>query len=94
MKKLSGIIFFLITLLVLFFTATGKHGVLHLQKINNEVAILEEENRRLESEILDLKNKIYAIQNSDEAIEKAAREELGLSKPGEVVYIFPKKYEN
>ena len=74
--------------MLVFFTVMGNHGLLHLKEINNEVRILEKQNTQLESKIVDLNNKLYSVMNSEVALEKVAREEFGLGKPGEIVYIF------
>jgi cell division protein FtsB len=71
-----------------FFTVAGRHGLLALVQMDAKVAELTGQNSNLESEIVEMKNQIYAVQHSDFALEKHAREELGLSKPGEIVYIF------
>ena len=89
MNRASQIIIALIALLVLFFTVTGNHGLLHLSEINNELDSIKGQNRRLQSNIVELKNEIYAIEHDPHMLEKKAREGLGLSREGEVVYIFP-----
>ena len=78
-----------IALLLLLVTIAGNHGLLHLQKINNELRQLEGKNLSLQSEITALEHRIFALQNDDAELERVAREELGLSRTGEIVYIFP-----
>ncbi|HQH26061.1 MAG TPA: septum formation initiator family protein [Oligoflexia bacterium] len=75
--------------MIAFFTVFGNHGLLRLVNIQHSLLTLRGQNNELESEIVETKNKIYAIRHSDFALEKASREQLGLSKPGEIVYIFP-----
>ncbi len=77
-------------LVVMFFTVTGTNGLLHLAKIDNEVKGLNSKTLDLRSEINAVNNKIYATEHSSFALEKHARETLSLSRPGEIVYIFPK----
>ena len=62
---------------------------MQLRKIDNEVHLLEEKNRQLGEGIADAQNQIYGIEQSATVLEKKAREELGLAKPNEIVYIFP-----
>ena len=76
---------------VSFFSLFGDHGLLHLRQLNNELASLKEKNHQLESSVEELKEKIKAFNTQDKPLEKLAREELGLSKEGEVVYLFPGK---
>ena len=91
MTNLRSIILFSIALLLLVFTIFGEHGLLHLQEINRELSNLEYKNREIKSEIIALQNRIYAIEHDAEYLETEAREQLGLSKPGEIVYIFPEQ---
>ena len=79
--------FFVVILLI--FTTYGSHGLLHLREINNERAILQAKNDSLERDIARLQNEIQALQTTPLAIEEKAREELGLSRKNEIVYIFP-----
>lgn len=71
------------------FTVAGNHGLLHLFKINNELSALARKNRSIESDILQTRSEIDSLARSRFTIEKQAREELGLSRPDEVVYVFP-----
>ena len=77
--------------MLLFFTVAGNHGLLQLLQLSDEIERMALNNRSLKSDILELKNDIYAATVSDNFLERSAREELGLSKPGEIVYIFPDK---
>lgn len=88
-NRFASLIIIFLSLILFFLSVTGSHGFLALRKIGGEVKQLEEKNEQLSREIVDLNNKIFAIQKSDEVLEQKAREELGLAKPNEIVYIFP-----
>jgi cell division protein FtsB len=71
----------------------GDHGFLsvrrqgqELVKAQNELQALVDENRKLETELA-------ALKSDPRAVEKIAREKLGLVKPGEVVLILPDGWE-
>jgi cell division protein FtsB len=68
--------------LVLLVAALGDHGVLQLWRLR-EVQVLEAENERLSRTITEL-------HDDPQAIERIAREELGLVRPGERVLRFPR----
>ena len=57
-----------------------------LVRFQNELSALVDENRKLEAELA-------ALKNDPRAVEKIAREKLGLVKPGEVVLILPDGWE-
>jgi len=52
-----------------------------LQDLNHSVENLRDENNRLRAEI-------KALREDPRSVEKRAREDLGLSKEGEIVFIF------
>ena len=86
-QRLIAITLISISLIILFTTFVGKNGYKDLSLINTEVEKLEQENRKLNSEIATLKNKLTGITQSDMELEKKSRESLGLSRPDEIVYI-------
>jgi cell division protein FtsB len=70
------------------FTAFGERGVFHLWRLYGEKQRLEERNFVLQKENETLRERIRRIRDDDLYLEKIAREELGLVRPGEIVYRF------
>lgn len=93
MARLTSAAIILLTLVILLLAIAGPHGVLHLLQLNRELQALELKNRALDTEIVSTKNEIYSIRTNNDALERAAREQAGLSKPGEIVYILPSSSE-
>ncbi len=79
--------FFILSLCLL--TAVGDRGALHLWHLRAEKAGLDEANYRLQKENDTLRERISKLRNDDFYLEKMAREELNLVRPGEVIYRFP-----
>jgi len=69
-------------------TVVGERGVLHLWRLRGEQSRLDEQNFRLQKENEALRQRIYRIRNDNAYLEKLAREELNLVRPGEIVYRF------
>ncbi len=65
---------------------TGNHSFWRLVKAYREKAGLEKTLSRLTAENQTLRQQIYVYEHDDNAIEKLAREELGLTKEGEIEY--------
>ena len=61
-----------------------QHARTRVAQLRTDIAKLEAENTRLRAEIDSVKRSSYAI-------ERIAREDLGMSRKGEVVYMLPKK---
>ena len=78
---------FILSLCIL--TAVGERGVLHLLRLRGEKAKLDEENYRLQKENEGLRQRISKLRNDNFYLEKMAREELNLVRPGEIIYRFP-----
>lgn len=88
MHRIASIALLTISFLLFFATVFGTHGMVRLNSVRLEVEQLQRKNNEIQSEIIDLNNQIYALRESDYVLEKSAREDLGLSKPGEIVYVF------
>ncbi len=58
-----------------------KHG-----RLEAEARRVAEENRQIARESARLRREIRALQGDPAALERAAREELGFVRPGEVIY--------
>ncbi len=54
-----------------------------VQKLETDIEVLRRENERLEREIESLKSSTFIV-------EKIAREDLGMSKEGEIIYMLPR----
>ena len=72
-------------------TIVGERGALHLWRLRGEKVRLDEQNFRLQLENQNLHQRIMRIRNDDDYLEKLAREELNLVRPGEIVYRFQSK---
>jgi cell division protein FtsB len=82
---LSGVLT-LVFLVSFFFSDRGiaelQQARLRVEQLNTDIERLKAENARLRAAIESAKNSTFAV-------EKIAREDLGMSKRGEVVYMLP-----
>jgi cell division protein FtsB len=83
----SGI---LIVLFVVSFFFSDR-GIAELQQSRKRVDSLKADIRRLQAENARLRAEIDSVKKSTYTVEKIAREDLGMSKKGEVVYLLPRK---
>lgn len=81
---LSLLLFLLLGLLTIF----GDKGILHLFRLQRELARIREMNVKMEEENRKLKEQVRRLQNEKRYIEEIARKELGLVKEGELIYQF------
>ena len=66
-------------------------GLPELQHARARVADLRADIDRLEAQNARLRAEIESVKKSTYAVERIAREDLGMSRKGEVVYMLPKK---
>ena len=78
-----------VLILVLMHTVFGPYGVLSMRRSQQEIQQLHEEIDRLDKENEQLSGEIRALQTDPAAIEKVAREDMGLARPGEMIFRLP-----
>jgi len=84
---LSGVL----TLVFLISFVFSDRGLPELQHARTRVSELRTNISRLETDNARLRAEIDSVKKSTYAVERIAREDLGMSKRGEVVYMLPKK---
>ena len=92
-QTIRRIAVFLVALLILGGIAslfvTGR-ATSELQQSRKRVESLHAEIRQLERENAKLRAEIDSVKKSTYAVERIAREDLGMSKRGEVIYLLPR----
>ena len=77
-------------LLLALVTIVGDRGALHLWRLRGEKSRIDEQNYRMQGNNEALRQRIGRVRNDDHYLEKLAREELNMVRPGEIVYRFSK----
>ncbi len=67
----------------------GTHGVLAMRRAQKEAARVQQEIDRVNTENRELQDKVKALKSDPQAIERIAREEMGLARPGEYIFKIP-----
>jgi cell division protein FtsB len=67
----------------------GAHGFIAMRRTQNEIERVRTDIDRLNSENIQLSQKVRALKSDPHAIEQIAREELQRAKPGEVIIRIP-----
>lgn len=90
MKKKIFVLGVACLLLIMIVTALfGKKGVMDLRRARRTLAVRAEKIRTLEAERAKLEAEIGRLESDPRAVEKPAREKLGLVEPGEKVVVDP-----
>lgn len=66
-----------------------EQGLPRYQALKEELRVVEAVNRRFDREARELKEEVEALRTDPSALEQIARDELGMAKPGELIFQFP-----
>jgi cell division protein FtsB len=86
-RRLIRHILLFITLVIVVDAIAGEKGLLALLEARREYAALERSLERARAENAELREMARRLREDPAAIEEAARQELGLIKPGEMLFI-------
>jgi cell division protein FtsB len=64
----------------------GNHGVLAMRRSQQEAREVERQIKQMNEENRQLEAKVKALKTDPQAIERIAREEMGLARPGEYIF--------
>jgi len=84
-------VFGLLTAAMLLLAVFNDRGALQVRAQSQKLNVLQAEIERLEQENEQLAREIHALRTDPATIERLAREQLKLVKPGEVVLVAPEQ---
>jgi cell division protein FtsB len=64
----------------------GTHGLIAMRRSQQEAARVQQEISELDEENRQLQDSVQSLKSDPAAIERIAREEMGLAKPGEYIF--------
>jgi cell division protein FtsB len=67
----------------------GSHGLLAMRRTQKQIEELRVEIGRLNKENSALNNQVQSLRTDPKAVERIAREEMGLARPGEMIFKLP-----
>jgi len=89
LRRRASFLLALALLALLVHDVFGDHGLLAMRRTQKEVEKLREEIQQLDRENARLAEEVKALKNDPRIIERIAREEMGLARPGELVFKLP-----
>jgi len=78
----------MVGLTILYLMVTGNRGLWRLYQLQEEKQILNSQIRQLQTDINSYQEEVSAVGKNPAILEKQAREELNLVRPGDVIYKF------
>jgi cell division protein FtsB len=67
----------------------GPHGYLELRRQQKEMEVLQQQIQQLRQENEELDRQIKALKSDPRAVERLAREQMHMARPGELIYVLP-----
>ena len=84
-----GVLF--LALVTTLFSIFGSDSYPHLLTLGNSLLLQEQKNVELGSKVTELKRRVFDLRHDERAIEKAARNELGMARPDELIIFFDRR---
>jgi len=88
-NQIALVVFGVLAIATLLLAVFNDHGLLKVHAQSQKLANIETDVAKLQAENKALTDEIHALKTDPTTIEKLAREELRLVKPGEVVLVTP-----
>jgi len=89
LKQYGPVLLGLLVLVLVVHDVFGTHGFLAMRRTQSEINKVLADLDQLNKENLQLEQEVRALKTDPHKIEKIARDELGLAKPGEVIIKIP-----
>jgi cell division protein FtsL len=67
----------------------GPHGFIAMRRTQNEIEQIREQIGKLNDENKSLTQQVNSLKSDPKSIERIAREEMGLARPGEMIFRVP-----
>ena len=89
LRQYGGTLLGLLLLALLVHDIFGTHGYLAMRRTQQEIKKVQADIDHLNRENVDLEEEVGELKSDPRKIEKIARDELGLARPGEVIIKIP-----
>jgi len=89
LKQYGPVLLGLLVLVLVVHDVFGTHGFLAMRRTQSEINKVLADLDQLNKENLRLEQEVRELKTDPQKIEKIARDELGLAKPGEVIIKIP-----
>ena len=72
----------------------GSHGLVAMRHAQQQAAATQKEIKQLNEENRQMQDRVQSLKSDPAAIERIAREEMGLARPGEYIFKIPSKSDD
>jgi cell division protein FtsB len=93
LRQYGSMLLGLLALVMIVHNIFGTHGFLAMRRTQNEITKVKAELQQLNKENSALDQERQALKSDPRLIEKIARDDLGLARPGEIIIRIPQEQE-
>ncbi len=93
LRQYGSMLLGLLALVMIVHNIFGTHGFLAMRRTQNEIKQVKAELQQLNKENAALDQERQALKSDPRLIEKIARDDLGLARPGEIIIRIPQEQE-
>ena len=93
LRQYGGVLLGLLILVLVVHDIFGTHGYLAMRRTQAEIRKVQAGIKQLNKENLQLQEEVRDLKTDPRKIEKIARDELGLARPGEVIIKIPQSQQ-
>jgi cell division protein FtsB len=93
LRHYGGTLLGLLLLALVVHDIFGTHGYLAMRRTQQEIRKVKTDIQQLNKENVQLEEEVKELRSDPHKIEKIARDELGLAKPGEVIIKIPQSQQ-
>lgn len=93
LRHYGPLLFGLLVMVLVVHDIFGTHGYLAMRRTQQEIKKVTRDLDRLDKENLELEQEVRDLKTDPRKIEKIARDELGLARPGEVIIKIPRSQQ-
>ena len=72
----------------------GAHGLVAMRRSQQQAAATQQEINQLNEQNRQMQDRVKSLKSDPAAIERIAREEMGLARPGEYIFKIPSKSDD
>jgi len=94
LRRYGRTLLILVIILLITDNVFGTHGFLAMRRTQRVIASVKKELDRLNQENIDLGGQVKALKTDPKLIEQIARDELGLSRRGEMIIPIPQRQQD
>lgn len=91
MKSLTPTLLVLLAVAIGTLTIVGDDSYSKYVSLQRSLAVQVDKNSELESRVSELRRKVTGLQSDPRELERAARDELGMARPDELIFVFDRK---